>query len=309
MTEKTKSRNWVDFKEIKQKVTMKMVLDYYGVFDALKPSGNNLVSCCPIHKGSNPRQFSVSLEKNLWHCFGRCNQGGNVIDFTAMMQYGNTDRPSIRKAGLLLKKIFLSEGKSAPRKKSPSTDNPNPPLRFQLALEPNHPYFSEIGLSPETIEHFGLGFCNKGLMKDRIAAPIHNQEGQLVAYCGLAITPEQIETQGLYKYPETFLKSEIVYNLHRQNQEKSELIVVNSALSVWQLCEAGFANSVALMEEPFSEAQEKAILNVLGVESRVILVTDADKDGIPWAEGWLPRLARKKPVRIMNLDAFLSSGT
>ena len=306
MTEKTNSKDWVDFKEIKEKVTMKMVLDYYGAFDALKPSGSNLVSCCPIHKGSNRRQFSVSLEKNLWNCFGRCKKGGNVIDFTAMMEFGNTDNPSIRKAGLFLKKTFLSDQPS-PSKKSTNTDKPNSPLRFELTLEPDHPFFSEIGLSPETVEYFGLGFCNKGLMKDRIAAPIHNTEGQLIAYCGLAITPEQIENQGLYKYPDNFRKSEIVYNLHRQDKEKSELLIVNSALSVWQLCEAGFANSVALMEEPLSEIQENAILDILAGEGTLILISDADKDGIPWAEGWLPRLASKKPVRIVDLDSFLAS--
>ena len=62
---------------------------------------------------------------------------------------------------------------------------PNKPLKFRLdKLERDHPSLAERGLTPETIAEFDIGFCGKGMMADRIAIPIHNPEGQVVAYAG-----------------------------------------------------------------------------------------------------------------------------
>ena len=80
----------------------------------------------------------------------------------------------------------------------------NKPLKFELQnLDPNHPFFRERGITLETAEYFGLGFCQKGMMKDRIAIPIHNEKNELVAYCGRAVTPEQIKDEK-YKQPLEF---------------------------------------------------------------------------------------------------------
>ena len=76
MDEKYNGENWIDFKELKQSVTMEMVLKDYGLWDKLKKSGNNLAGCCPIHKGSNPRQFSVDPVKSIYNCFGNCKSPG-----------------------------------------------------------------------------------------------------------------------------------------------------------------------------------------------------------------------------------------
>ena len=207
-------KNWVDYKEIKTKISIKMVLDRYGLFETLKKSGKNHAGCCPIHKGSNPRQFTVNLEKNIFNCFGDCKSGGNVLDFVAKME-----NVSIHEAGLLLKNWFLGNGstKKAEKKKrkarpaeAPGKCNKlfreekkapnkevNPPLKFQLKnLDPDHHFFENRGISPKTVEYFGLGYCSKGIMKGRIAIPVHNTDGDLVAYCGRAVDNDQIEKEG-----------------------------------------------------------------------------------------------------------------
>jgi DNA primase len=94
-------KNWVDFKEIKARATIDMVLEHYGLLEGLKRSGKNLVGRCPIHKGTNPKQFSVNPEKNAFNCFGDCGGGGNVLDFVSKME-----EVSIRDAGLLLQDWF-----------------------------------------------------------------------------------------------------------------------------------------------------------------------------------------------------------
>ena len=115
--EKEKNKNWIDFKALKERVSMEMVLDHYGLLEGLKESGQNLVGCCPIHKGSNSRQFSVNLEKNLFNCFGQCKAGGNILDFVALMEVGDNDGMEfIRKAGLMIQDWFPTGEEKEPEK-------------------------------------------------------------------------------------------------------------------------------------------------------------------------------------------------
>ena len=60
---------WVDMKALREQVSMEDVLAHYELLDTLKRKGKSLVGRCPIHKGTSPSQFSVSLEKNLFNCF------------------------------------------------------------------------------------------------------------------------------------------------------------------------------------------------------------------------------------------------
>ena len=65
---------------------MEQVLEHYGILDKFKPGADSLNGPCPIHKGSNPTQFRVSLSKNIWNCFSECKHGGNVLDFITEME-------------------------------------------------------------------------------------------------------------------------------------------------------------------------------------------------------------------------------
>src|ERR1039458_8950926 len=59
-------------------------------------------------------------------------------------------------------------------KPAPVVENgaPNKPLKFRLdKLERSHPYLTERGLTLETIIDFGVGYCAKGMMAERIAIP------------------------------------------------------------------------------------------------------------------------------------------
>jgi len=63
----------------------------------------------------------------------------------------------------------------------------NPPLDFELkGLDAEHPYLTCRGFAPETIGHFGLGVCLRGLLKGRVAVPLHDNAGRLIVMrsCG-----------------------------------------------------------------------------------------------------------------------------
>src|SRR5580692_5987120 len=79
-------KSFVDFKAVKAAITMEQVLERYGLLDKFKRGNDSLSGPCPIHKGSNPTQFRVSLSKNVWNCFSECKHGGNTLDFIAKME-------------------------------------------------------------------------------------------------------------------------------------------------------------------------------------------------------------------------------
>src|ERR1700683_3315453 len=77
---------FVDFRAVKAAITMEQVLQHYALLDKFKRSGDSLSGPCPIHKGSNPTQFRVSLSKNVWTCFSECKHGGNTLDLIVKME-------------------------------------------------------------------------------------------------------------------------------------------------------------------------------------------------------------------------------
>ncbi|MEK5390718.1 DNA primase [Margalitia sp. FSL K6-0131] len=55
------------------------IVDVIGEYVHLKKQGRNYFGLCPFH-GENTPSFSVSSDKQIFHCFG-CGAGGNVFTF------------------------------------------------------------------------------------------------------------------------------------------------------------------------------------------------------------------------------------
>ena len=41
---------------------------------------------CPIHNGSNDKQFVVNIRNNTWCCFGDCRKGGSILELVAELE-------------------------------------------------------------------------------------------------------------------------------------------------------------------------------------------------------------------------------
>lgn len=69
------------------KVPLSAILSRYGILGSLKRAGRQLKGKCPIHQGTNPRQFVVDLDKHVWRCFSpKCDKGGGILEFVAAME-------------------------------------------------------------------------------------------------------------------------------------------------------------------------------------------------------------------------------
>jgi CHC2 zinc finger len=77
----------LDFPDVKRAVPITAVLERYGILHDLKRIGTQLFGVCPIHQGTNKKQFVVDPDKGLWRCFGDCDRGGNTISLVAELEH------------------------------------------------------------------------------------------------------------------------------------------------------------------------------------------------------------------------------
>ncbi|MCP4823862.1 MAG: hypothetical protein GY892_07060, partial [Shimia sp.] len=68
------------FKYLKARVSIAAVLQDKGLKTTFRKRGDQLFGPCPVHGGDNPNAFVISLSKNIWHCFTKCNAGGDVVE-------------------------------------------------------------------------------------------------------------------------------------------------------------------------------------------------------------------------------------
>lgn len=61
------------------------IVDVVGRYVPLKKQGQNFIGLCPFHHEKTP-SFSVSQNKQIYHCFG-CGVGGNVFKFLMEMEH------------------------------------------------------------------------------------------------------------------------------------------------------------------------------------------------------------------------------
>jgi DNA primase len=315
---------FVDFREVRSRITMENVLQHYGVLDTFKRTGTRLSGPCPIHGGSNPTQFRVDTEKNLWNCFSECKHGGNVLDFIAKKENLSIHEAAIKACewfNIPLEDVKtnghsapeLGEHSPAPAAKpasapasKPEDNAPNPPLKFKLEkLDRAHPYFAERGLSQETIIDFGLGYFtgDKGLMIGRIVIPIHNVQGEVVAYAG-RWPGDPPEGTPKYKLPTGFRKGQEVFNLDRAIKEPTErpLVIVEGFFDAIRLHQHGYRNVVALMGSTMTAAQEELIRGNTNDNSQVVVMFDEDEAGKAGRENIAVRLSKFCFVKVHVFD-------
>ena len=158
-------------------------------------------------------------------------------------------------------------------------------------------------LLPVWQTEFGLGYCANGSMSGRIVIPIHNADGQLVAYAG-RWPSEPAEGTPKYKLPVGFRKSLELFNLHRAVRPTTEqpLVIVEGFFDCIKLWQHGVKRVLALMGSTLSPAQEELLRKHTNSRSQILLMLDEDDAGRAAREQILPRLARFAFVKVHSFD-------
>lgn len=322
-------RNWIDSKQLRAQLDFAEVLEHYGIELRVKNEHQHQGFCpLPEHGGSGKRKspsFSADLEGGRFHCFG-CGGKGNIIDFAILMEgWSKDDKSAFRKASVKLRDTFLDGSKKTTKSARKKAGNKapkqrladdksiliNPVMTFSLKhLQGDHPYLDQRNFDQETTAHFGAGYCSKGMMKGRIAIPIHNLNGELVGYAGRIVDDTLIdEDTPKYLFPgerivqgisHQFRKSELLYNAHRIVEPVKHLGIVEGFFHTWRLHQAGIP-AVATMGSDLSKSQAQIIHSLVKKNGCCWLVPDPDKAGKRMTKAALPKLARERSTRLIDL--------
>ncbi len=154
-----------DIERVKEAIDL---VDVVGRYVSLERAGSNFKACCPFHQEKTP-SFVVSPEKQYWHCYGACGEGGDVFSF--LMKMENLEfYPALQRLAAQAG-IELQSARQGPRV------HPHTPLyqrmaqavtfyRQQLLKSPEaqaaRTYVTERGITPEIADRFQLGYSPRG---------------------------------------------------------------------------------------------------------------------------------------------------
>ena len=303
-----------------------------------KKSGSNMFGLCPFHSEKTP-SFSVSPDKQIYHCFG-CGKGGGVINF--IMEIENLSFPEAveflaKRAGM---PIPEEENDRESRKRSRMLALNRDAARFfyaQLSTPQGgaaRDYMAKRRIGPATAKNFGIGFApdtwdslekamrekgytdfelfdaglvrkgNKGgyydTFRNRLMFPGIDVRGNVIGFSG------RILGDGEPKYmnsPETlvFNKSRNLFALNLAKKSKSGYIILSEGnIDIVSLHQAGFDSAVASLGTSLTPEQARLLSRYT---NQVIIAYDNDGAGIKAAQraiGILEKLDLK--VKVLRLN-------
>ena len=138
------------------------IADVVSSYVHLTRKGNNLWGLCPFHNEKTP-SFSVSPDKQIYHCFG-CGKGGGVISFVMEME----NLPFVDAVKLLAKREGLEvpetgENEAYRKKRTRLLELSRDAARFyhEYLTGPGgqrvRDYIAQRQISPRTATRLGLG--------------------------------------------------------------------------------------------------------------------------------------------------------
>jgi len=281
--------------QIRGKLSIEEVVGWYL---QLQKAGRNLKGLCPFHNDSHP-SFMVSPEKGIGYCFS-CNNGGDIFKFIQLIEgveFPEAVRILADKSGVTLP-AFNPKQRDNRMKTIEINQSAVKFFKEQLDSSDRHTkYFTDRGLTKETIDQFKLGLApdsfhalRENLLKrgykeedlllsgiinqrsiadkqtydrfrNRMIFPIFDHQDNPVAFGG------RIITDGEPKYlnsPDTpaYNKSLILYGLNwaKESVKKNDsAIFVEGYMDVITAHQAGFKNVVATSGTALTPLQLKLI--------------------------------------------------
>lgn len=224
---------FVDFDVLKKNVTFEQVIALLGL--QLTKSGNQWRGPCPV-SGGGPRAFVVTEGKGFYSFPSQ--KGGDVISLVAFVKKITAKEAASHIAANISGGNVPGTGNVPDKVQVPVTASLNePPPRTLKPLDyllPEHEAVQALGISADTCKLFGAGYAPKGIMRGRLALPIHNRQGQLLAYCGRAVREES----PTLIFPNGFQPETILFNAERV-AKNGDLYLCRDPLKVLEAVENG----------------------------------------------------------------------
>lgn len=308
----------------------------------LTRAGREWKACCPFHHEKSP-SFYVNDDKGFYHCFG-CSAHGDVIRWMTDargLAFVDAVKELADAAGLALPAPdpHYSEREARASKQHDVMAAAAEYFAAQLhgdAGAEARAYLSRRGITPATVDAFGIGFApdrrdgiktalakfgdaelvEAGLLisveekapydrfRGRLMIPIRDPRGRVIAFGG------RILGAGEPKYlnsPDTplFDKGRTLYNLDKAAaaaRKAGRMIVVEGYLDVIALAQAGIGEAVAPLGTALTEAQLERLWRNVDVP---VLCFDGDNAGrkaaVRAVERALPLLAPGRSLSIAML--------
>lgn len=235
------------------------IVDVVSEFVDLKKKGRNFFGLCPFH-GEKTASFSVSQEKQIYHCFG-CGAGGGSIHFIMeieKLEFVDAIKYLADKLGIAIQFDQQSRGRQLISQLEEIHQIAVEHFHSNLATKEGKSVLAHLqkrGLSTATIEKFKLGYSTSdwqsllnivrkenftpeallqcGLFiqsekghfdrfRSRIMFPIHNAMGKIVAFAGRVHNSD--DPAKYVNSPETplYYKSKMLYGLWAVKQRLRE---------------------------------------------------------------------------------------
>ncbi|WP_077308614.1 DNA primase [Terribacillus halophilus] len=144
------------------------IVDIVGEHVQLKKQGRNYFGLCPFHGEKSP-SFSVTQEKQIFHCFG-CGKGGNVFTFLMELQglsFSQAVQQLAQRSGTEIPDYVAQQQDSGTSREEQTALEANEwvvklyhnLLRNTKEGKSGYEYLLGRGLTEETIDTFKLGFA------------------------------------------------------------------------------------------------------------------------------------------------------
>lgn len=223
----------------------------------LKPRGESLRGPCPACKSGGERALVVTPSKGAYYCFAD-KAGGDLISLVSHIR-GCTMKDAARYLAGDQAKTPQASQSTIPKERTVGVGEKGAkkslqPLTYLLA---EHEAVQALGLEPETFDAFGCGYAPKGILRGRLAIPLHDQEGTLIAYCGRAVNGDS----PALTFPKEFDPADVLFNAHRI--KGPDLILVRDPLEALLAIQTGLDDVVSLLTETASAEQLRLLATLM----------------------------------------------
>ena len=307
------------------------IVDVVGSYVQLTRKGSNLFGLCPFHS-EKTGSFSVSPDKQIYHCFG-CKKGGGVINF--IMEEENLPFPDAvrflaKRAGMEVPEEDGDREANHRRQRLLDLNRDAARFYYQLLQQPEgravQEYLDRRQIKKATAVNFGMGaspnawdglltaMTQKGYTKaellsaglvvqnkngrlydkfrNRLMLPVVDTRGDVVAFGSRVIDNSEPKYMNSSETP-VYSKRRVLYGLNLAKKTKrSNIILCEGNLDIVTLHQAGFDNAVASMGTALTTEQIRLLSRFT---KELVLCYDNDNAG---------KIATERALQLLNNSEF-----